>query len=518
MGKAVITATIGGGLYRIRPLYDLGPLNSELTELNARQVEYSALLIEAFNSLTLLERDVSDASAAKNAVLNQWKQGLIDKLNPVPPVIPPPIENDPETGLPWVDPDRAQEEPLLTLINNLRTAASKPALTRDDDLDDVALTHLRNQAGTKQIGHFGAYQSTPTDRVRAAGYHAESVIEVLSYGTTDPDNVLSEWQKDPDTVTDLLNADATAAGIAYKYSITHPHTYLWCALIVKPGVGPIPTTETTYPPDPIKEATKDTEQSLEKIKPPRTELEIPEKLVESILKYGIAVNKELAARRQIERLMAEKMERDRRIEELETIKTGLLAIEVDAFCCTYTVDMAVGQEVSTLEIPGFYDPAGVARYVEINGLDTLIVERHINIGPFGGSYAASGKLRPTATLQPAMVFYDCALEPGHLRWKPLWRYGTITAVYSAANRCDLTLDAAEARLLPGELDAFSLVPSESVTLTGVPIYYPFCHAVAFDVGADVVVEYEDQDRTKPRVIGFRRSPVSCEGRLSWSQG
>lgn len=517
MGKAIVTFNRGGGLYRIRPLYDTAPLDAELNELKARQSEYSALLYKTLNTIDLLRKDVSDATNAKNAVIRQWRDEVISKTNPVPPVIPPPIANDPETGLPWVDPDRAQEAPLLDLVNGIRTAASLPALTRDADLDTAALTHLRYQAATKRIGHFGAYQSKPADRVLQEGYNAVSVIEVLSYGTWSPDSTLSEWQKDPETVADLLAATATAAGVAYKYAPLHPHTHLWCLLIVEPGAGPPGGGPVEFPPDPAKEAAEQQEQGLERIEAPHTDKDIPPKLGEAVQKYAIAVNKRNEAEKQLDRLMAEKLERDRRIAELEKLKSDLNTDEIEAFCCTYSTEIPDGAEVATYEIPGFYDDAGVSRAVEIYGVTTFFTERPINIGPFGGAYEPAGQLRHGENCRPELVFYNAAIEPGHLRWRPAWRYGTITALNRAGNVCNITLSPVTARMFAEEPPPeFSLFDAGSA-LVNVPISYPPCHGAAFEVGDDVLIMYEGRDRTKPKVIGFRRSPRSCEGRQSWLQ-
>lgn len=155
MGRAIITAKIGEGLYKIRPLYDTTALEKELADLQSAESEYSALLIKAVNSRDLLAGDVAIARNAMNTILQQWIDGVIAKGNEQPEPIEPDDPNDPETGLPWVDPDRAQEEPLLDLINDARTAASVGTVSRDDDLDAACLAHLRFQAGTGGIGHTG---------------------------------------------------------------------------------------------------------------------------------------------------------------------------------------------------------------------------------------------------------------------------------------------------------------------------------------------------------------------------
>lgn len=518
MGKAVILQNLGEGLYKARPLYDLSKLNAELAKLEAAQAEYAALLIRAFNSLTLLRSDTADAESAKNLVIQQWLDEVISKTNPVPPVIPPPIENDPETGLPWVDPDRAQEDPLLTLVNALRTTASVPVLTRDSDLDTAALTHLRNQAGTGRIGHFGAYQSKPADRVLQQGYNADSVIEVLSYGATSPDDVVSEWQKSPDTVTDLLAASATAAGVAYKYAATHPHTHLWCLLIVDPGTGPLPTTTTTFPPDPPSQQADNQEQSLERIELPHHDPDVPPKLEEAIKAYAIAVNKERAAENEIARLMAEKLERNSRIIQLQAIKTEIEQRSWDVWCCNWSINLAPGQQVETFEVPGFINHGGVYRTTLMKEgtpqqYTVSYFERSWNIAPFGTGHPPHGQLRPAESMTPSAVFYDAAMEPGHLKWQPLCRYATITDLTGGV--CSVTLTDINDRELSGETAVLPL--NADSALSGVPIQYAPCNQYAFEVGDEVLVIFVGMDRTKPMVVGFRREPRNCQGRVGWIQ-
>jgi uncharacterized protein YkwD len=521
MGRAVITENLGEGLYKIRPVYDDAALKNELAALQTASANYYALLIKAFNSLTLLERDTLDAANAKNAVIDQWRNQIISKTNPVPPVIPPATENDPETGEPWVDPDRAQEAPLLALVNALRASASVSELTRDDDLDTAALTHLRNQAGTNRIGHFGAYQSVPADRVLQQGYNAESVTEILSYGATSPDYVVSEWQKDLDTVADLINATATAAGVAYKYAPTHPHTHLWCLLIVKPGTGPIPTTETVYPPDPAKQQAENSEEGLERIKAPQTDLEIPPKLGEACQKYAIAVNKQLAAEKEVERLMAEKLARDARIAVLTELKKKEEE-DIYCWCCMFVDNLDVGAEFSTAEVPGYLDNQARATSTTMGirndprfekpDHEVSYTERNVNIVP----YTDSGKLRYSETMNSELVFFNSAIEPGHLKWRPLYRYGTITA--KNGDLCDIALESAYARYLDARESVIAPLPLNAAdSILTVPIVYPPENGLIFNVGDEVLVRFEGQNKDAPKVIGFRREPRTSVGRQSWRQ-
>lgn len=515
MGRAVITANRGEGLYRIRLLYDLGPLEKELSGLRQKQTEYSGLLLKSLNTLELLRDDVAIAADAKNAVIEQWQQDLISKTAAIPPPIPPPTENDPETGQPWTDPDRAQEKPLLDLINAMRASS----LVRDEALDRAARIHLSNQAGTGSIGHLGAYQSKPADRVLQQGFNAETVAEALHYGAHTPAQVVTEWRKDPSTLADLLNADATKAGIAYRYAPHHPHTHLWCALVVKPGAGPLPSGETIFPPDPAKKAAEEAETKLERIEPPRTGAEVPVKMGEAVAKYALAVAKKLAAERDLAELMVEKLERDSRISELEGLKESLLETEIDAWCCTYTHDLEVGAEVGTLDVPGDYRQEATPRLTTMKrntpqAHTVAWTERSLNIAPTGLGGPPHGKLRATETMEPVAVAYNLMLEPGHLKWRPRWRYGTITALDNNEHLCDVSLTPISARRFDDETRPLDL--NATAALQNVPIRYQPCGSWAFDVGDEVLVAFGG-NRDTPTVIGFRREPRDCSGRIGWIQ-
>jgi hypothetical protein len=60
----------------------------------------------------------------------------------------------------------------------------------------------------------------------------------------------------------------------------------------------------------------------------------------------------------------------------------------------------------------------------------------------GASYNAGrdGILAPSVSLSPAAVFYDLAMKPGWQKWKPTYRFGTITAL--DGDVCSVTLEGA----------------------------------------------------------------------------
>ena len=73
--------------------------------------------------------------------------------------------------------------------------------------------------------------------------------------------------------------------------------------------------------------------------------------------------------------------------------------------------------------------------------------------------SAQVKLWQAGIVDPAIAgsgLLNACLEPGHLKWKPLWRYGTITRLDKPASVCDLTLEVVTARLFIDEGTALDL--------------------------------------------------------------
>jgi hypothetical protein len=142
-------------------------------------------------------------------------------------------------------------------------------------------------------------------------------------------------------------------------------------------------------------------------------------------------------------------------------------------------------------------------------------EKGINLQPgFEGNavYNASrdGELKQIQnfpdTKPTQEVFYNWALRPGWAKWKPNYRYGTITAINYDADTCDVSLDACYATDTP---DGKQLDINQSSSLSGVAIEYMSCDSAAFEVGDVVVVKFENFSWASPKVIGFKEEPKAC---------
>ncbi|MFH2098047.1 MAG: hypothetical protein ABIJ95_00940 [Pseudomonadota bacterium] len=104
-----------------------------------------------------------------------------------------------------------------------------------------------------------------------------------------------------------------------------------------------------------------------------------------------------------------------------------------------------------------------------------------------------------------------ALFPSWQKWMPTYRHGRITRLRAGENTADVVLpvDKSSARAIP---------INTTRRLYRVPIVYMFCHAAAFRVGDEVLVEFVGQDWASPRLIGFRKEPRACGFVLHLTRG
>jgi hypothetical protein len=103
-------------------------------------------------------------------------------------------------------------------------------------------------------------------------------------------------------------------------------------------------------------------------------------------------------------------------------------------------------------------------------------------------------------MTPAQAFYSLAMLPGWQKWKPTYRYGTITAI--SGDTADVAMDEAES-------SQQSLEINQASGLLNVPIEYMSCKGAAFEAGDEVLVKFTGQDWNNPTIIGFKDNPVAC---------
>lgn len=256
--------------------------------------------------------------------------------------------------------------------------------------------------------------------------------------------------------------------------------------------------------------------------PARPDTLMPAQIPAATAAFAVAVRKREAAEKALAQIKADQIARSRRIAVLTALKARLESQIIDAWCATWNTTLAPGDAVKTMEVPGFWNETGTPRTAVLypdTSRQRIVsyVERSINIAPEGKGYPPHGVIAPAEAMTAASVFYNLAMEPGHLKWKPLWRYGIVTAV--GPKSCSLILNAEAARPLSEDLAGMPLDGEGTLderTLSNVPIFYPPCHSDVFAAGDEVLVVFQGYDRSKPKVIGFRRNPKFCGG-ITWQQ-
>jgi hypothetical protein len=304
--------------------------------------------------------------------------------------------------------------------------------------------------------------------------------------------------------------------VAYVYAPKNPYTYLWGVVLATPG-APVTVTEEA---DPAQAASEAVEAELQKITLPTIETFEPDKLGAVAAELAEAALRVTAAEQVVAELQVEHWQRILRIEELEALRETVEA-PIYAWCCQYLEDIPAQEIVSTAEPPGFYATTAEPRLSELgeySGTPTRYIqydERAINILPPGVA-GDLGIVHSVQNMTPAQAFHAAAMEPGAVRWKPLWRYAVITS--RSGDTCSLELTEQTIRQPRGVAEELTLDAVDQRTLTAVSIVYPPCNGEVFQAGDAVLVFFAGHDRDTPTVIGFRREPVPCPGgRLSWSQ-
>ncbi|MGB5217108.1 MAG: hypothetical protein WBN66_02300 [Smithella sp.] len=131
----------------------------------------------------------------------------------------------------------------------------------------------------------------------------------------------------------------------------------------------------------------------------------------------------------------------------------------------------------------------------------------VNIQPGYNSNAAydltrDGHLTPLMAQSAAATFYNLAMLPGFQKWKPMFRYGQITAIDYEAGTCSVSLEDASS-------SQQSLNINQEFAIAAVPFRYMNCNQWAFNVDDFVIVEFTNYDFEQPVVIGFKEEPQAC---------
>ncbi len=267
-------------------------------------------------------------------------------------------------------------------------------------------------------------------------------------------------------------------------------------------------------------AAKTTGDTLHRIEVPKTDTFTPERLKGVAVAFALLIRKLQAADEDIKRIKKERIENDKKIKFLEDILAKYDHKIVDVWCANYAYNLKVGDTYNTMEVPGYYQDETVPRWTTItlpsgNAVNVSYDERSLNIAPSGKNFPSHGDLIIAETMKAAAVYYNCAMEAGHHKWKPTWRYGILksdTSVIQSISVSDVLLHELHVRGFDKEQTMMIDVERD---LKQVPIVYPPCDGKAFKKDDEVLVLFEGLDRTKPKIIGFRREPAECPP--SWDQ-
>lgn len=125
--------------------------------------------------------------------------------------------------------------------------------------------------------------------------------------------------------------------------------------------------------------------------------------------------------------------------------------------------------------------------------------------------AGDGELRARELLSPEQAYFNAAMLPGWQKFKPTYRWGTITYKNESLNLVNVALATATSSAQTSP----RLNINQSPELNGVPVAYMDCNSEAFDVGDRCVVQFEAQDWERPVVIGFLDNPKACPIRTTF---
>lgn len=184
---------------------------------------------------------------------------------------------------------------------------------------------------------------------------------------------------------------------------------------------------------------------------------------------------------------------------------------VELYCADYTEDISVDAEVGTIELARrefqILKPGEGEGYSASYG---IMVKPGFSQK---SAYVAKddGILSPPVNQTPAQLFYNWAISPGSMKWKPRYRSAIIDSI--SGDSADITLtDLVYLTADKTEID----IDQPPLKKTSVPIEYMDCNGDAFLEGDEVVVQFTGMDWSSPKIIGFTGEPRECMGTVFYS--
>lgn len=261
MGRAIIVENIGAGLYRARLDYDLAKLKGDIEALKLANLNYWKELYAALKTRDALLKDLSSKKEALDAVIKQWTDELLKRTHPPPPVTPPDADengNNPETGLPYTDEERANslKNAATDKVNSARAALGLAPMGRSTTLDRVLSSWNDGRVDDSDYdAEKSGYEYLPASMRGSAidsngrtfgerlidsspGVTVKSAVSYDAYGQQNVDDAVAAMMRDPTATQGLLNPDATQFGADYRYAPGTAETQIWSAAALEPGDVP----------------------------------------------------------------------------------------------------------------------------------------------------------------------------------------------------------------------------------------------------------------------------------------
>ena len=129
---------------------------------------------------------------------------------PGPSAAPPTGTAGPSASSPVAT--KALEDQFVVLLNQARDQAHCDKLHADGHLRNAARAHSADMARQGTVSHDGSDGTSPTDRMRKAGYH-NAKNEDIGSGYASATAALDAWSSDPKQRKPLLDCDLKAIGV-----------------------------------------------------------------------------------------------------------------------------------------------------------------------------------------------------------------------------------------------------------------------------------------------------------------
>lgn len=121
---------------------------------------------------------------------------------------------------PTIDPsDLIDEEAVLFLVNDSRTALGLKPLVLNDELNDAAYYHSLDMSQNNYFDHIGLNGSRFSERTEDAGYQGQPRGENIASGQRSPQAVHDAWMNSQGHRENILREDITEMGLGREGNI-----------------------------------------------------------------------------------------------------------------------------------------------------------------------------------------------------------------------------------------------------------------------------------------------------------